>query len=60
MKLQNLKFAFTGDLDGGRGWKGDVKNMPLDISKIKSLSWKPEHNTEQAIRKATQQVITKL
>ena len=25
MGLQNVKFKFTGGVDGGRGWKGDVK-----------------------------------
>ena len=38
--------------DGGGDWKGDVKNMLLDISKIKSLGWKPERNSKQAIRHA--------
>jgi UDP-glucose 4-epimerase len=42
---------FTGGVDGGRGWKGDVKNMLLDISKIKTLGWKPKHNTRQSIKK---------
>lgn len=36
MGLQNVKFKFTGGVDGGRGWKGDVKNMLLDITKLKS------------------------
>jgi UDP-glucose 4-epimerase len=58
MKLKNVKL--TGGVDGGRGWEGDVKNMFLDISKIKALGWKPKHNTQQAIRKATQQAITEL
>jgi len=52
MGLQNIKFKFTGGVDGGRGWKGDVKNMLLDVSKIKSLGWKPKLNSKQAIRKA--------
>ena len=51
MKPKNVKLKFTGGVDGGRGWKGDVKNMLLDISKIKTLSWKPKHNTQQAIKK---------
>jgi len=38
--------------DGGGDWKGDVKNMLLDISKIKTLEWKPRHNSKQAIRHA--------
>jgi len=25
----------TGGVDGGKGWKGDVKNMLLEINKIK-------------------------
>jgi len=58
MDLKNVKLTFTGGVDGGRGWKGDVKNMLLDIDKIKALGWKPKHNTKQAIRKATQQAIT--
>ena len=31
MGLQNVEFKFTDGVDGGRGWKGDVKNMLLDI-----------------------------
>jgi UDP-glucose 4-epimerase len=49
MRLKNVKFKFTGGVDGGRGWKGDVKNMQLDITKLKSLGWKPKHNSQQAI-----------
>jgi hypothetical protein len=33
MKLKNVKFKFTGGIDGGRGWKGDVKNMLLDMAR---------------------------
>jgi hypothetical protein len=36
MKPKNVKFKFTGGVDGGRGWKGDVKNILLDINKIKA------------------------
>jgi UDP-glucose 4-epimerase len=38
------------EVNGGRGWKGDVKNMLLDIGKIKTLGWKPKHNTARAIQ----------
>jgi len=60
MGLKNVKLTFTGGVDGGRGWKGDVKNMLLDISGLKSLGWKSKHNSEQAVRKATKHVITEL
>ena len=49
MRLKNVKFKFTGDVDGGRGWKCGVKNMQLDITQLKSLGWKPKHNSQQAI-----------
>ena len=56
MGLKNVKLAFTGGVNGGRGWIGDVKNMLLDISKLKSLGWKSKHNSEQAITKAAKQL----
>lgn len=60
MKLKNVKLTYTGGVDGGRGWKGDVKNMLLDINKLKPLGWKPKFNSQQAIRKATKHAITTL
>ena len=51
MGLENVKFTCTGGVDGGRGWKGDVKNMLLDTAKLKSKGWKPRHNSAEAIRK---------
>ena len=57
MGLKKVKLAFTGGVNGGRGWIGDVKNMLLDISKIKSLGWNPDLNSKQAIRKATKQLL---
>jgi len=57
MKLENVKLKFTGGVDG-RGWKGDVKNMLLNISKIKSSGWKPKLNSKQAVRKAIKHLKT--
>jgi UDP-glucose 4-epimerase len=45
MKLKNVKFKSAGGVDGGRGWKGDVKNMLLDINRLKSLGWKLKYNS---------------
>ncbi len=56
MELKNVKFRFTGGVDGGKGWKGDVKNMLLDISKIGRLGWKPKHNSKQAITKTVKEL----
>jgi len=45
---------------GGRAWPGDVRKMQLDIAKIKRLGWKPERNSEEAIRLAAEQLINEL
>jgi len=47
----DIKKNFTGGIEGGRGWIGDVKNMLLDINKIKSSGWQPTLNSASAIRK---------
>jgi UDP-glucose 4-epimerase len=60
MGLKNVKLTFTEGVDGGRGWMGDVKNMLLDISRLKSLGWKPELNSKQAVREAARQLVTEL
>lgn len=48
------KFKFTG---GRRGWKGDVPTMLLDASKLKRLGWKPRYNSEEAVRRATRDLL---
>lgn len=50
IKLKDVKLTFTGGVNGGRGWIGGVKNMLLDITKLKSLGWKPEFNSKQAVK----------
>ncbi len=49
MKLKGVKYKFTGGVDGGRGWKGDVKNMRLDIKQMKSHGWDPQYTSRKAI-----------
>ena len=50
MNLKNVTFTFTGGVNGGRGWKGDVKNMLLDVSQMKALGWKCKYNSGEAVR----------
>ncbi len=57
MGLRNVKLTYTDGVDGGRGWKGDVKNMLLDISKLKAKGWKPKYSSAQAIRKTAEQIV---
>jgi len=57
MGLRNVKLTFSGGVDGGRGWRGDVKNMLLDITKIKSLGWKPKQNSKQAVERTAKELV---
>ncbi|NIQ04398.1 MAG: NAD-dependent epimerase/dehydratase family protein [Candidatus Korarchaeota archaeon] len=45
------EFHTTGGVKGGRGWKGDVKEMLLDITKITTMGWSPKYSSEEAIRR---------
>ena len=49
MGLKNVKYGFTGGVDGGRGWRGDVKLMLLSVEKLLNLGWKPKLGSEEAI-----------
>jgi UDP-glucose 4-epimerase len=60
MGLENVKFKLTGGVDGGRGWKGDVKNMLLEASKLKSLGWKPRYNSEESVRLAVKSLVSEI
>lgn len=48
------KFKFTG---GKRGWKGDVPVMLLDASKLNELGWKQSYTSEEAVKKATRDLL---
>ena len=52
------KYEFTGGVDGGRGWKGDVKIMRLSIDKLKSLGWKPRYGSEESIRRTAKWLLS--
>jgi UDP-glucose 4-epimerase len=49
-----VSYRFAG---GDRGWKGDVPVVRLDISKIRSLGWKPTRGSAQAIRDAIEAML---
>ena len=57
MGLKNVSFRFTGGVDGGRGWKGDVKYMLLSIERLKSLGWRPKLNSAEAVRKTAKEIL---
>jgi UDP-glucose 4-epimerase len=49
MNAPGIEYAFTGGIDGGRGWKGDVKHMNLSIDKLLKTGWKPRYNSREAV-----------
>lgn len=57
MRVDSIKFSLiTATLDGS-GWIGDVKNMTLDISKLKRIGFFPKHSSAAAIEKATSDIL---
>ena len=47
--LDNVQYRWTGGVDGGRGWKGDVKVMLLGIDKLKKLGFVPAYGSSDAV-----------
>jgi len=60
MGLEGLEFGFTGGVDGGRGWMGDVKTMRLSVERLGSLGWKPVLTSEEAIRRGCGEILCAL
>jgi UDP-glucose 4-epimerase len=54
---ENVNMKFTGGVDGGRGWLGDVKMMQLSVQKLQKLGWRPKYTSEEAIRLAAKELL---
>lgn len=57
MGLKKVKHVWTGGVDGGRGWVGDVKQMQLSLAKIMSEGWKPQKSSAEAVRMAAKELL---
>ncbi len=57
MGLKDVVLKTTGGVDGGRGWKGDVKLMRLAIDRLQKSGWEPKFASEAAIRDTTKALI---
>jgi len=49
--LMDTLYKYTGGVNGGKGWKGDVKYMHLSIERLKKLGFKPKYNSMESVRK---------
>jgi len=56
----NVKLSFTGGIDGGRGWVGDVKLMHLSVEKLMKVGWRPKYTSEEALTLATREILRDL
>ncbi len=48
------EYSYTG---GEKGWKGDVPEMRLDISKLRNEGWEPERNSAESVRKTVRELL---
>ncbi len=48
----DIRYIFAGRVDGGRGWRGDVKNMRLSIDKLLKTGWKPRYSSRETVELA--------
>jgi UDP-glucose 4-epimerase len=57
MSLEDVKYHWTGGVDDGRGWKGDVKTMLLATEKLEALGWKAGYGSEEAVRLTARELL---
>lgn len=50
--LKDVKLSYTGGVDGGRGWVGDVKVMQLSIEKLIASGYTPKYDSAGSVRQA--------
>jgi len=51
------EFRFKS-VEGGRGWKGDVKTMLLDCSRLRAVGWEPRMGSAEAVRGASRWIAS--
>jgi len=60
MGLRGVEFIFTGGVEGGRGWRGDVKFMHLSVERLMKTGWRPKYNSEEAVRLAVRELLKEM
>ena len=54
IQMHDIHLDYTG---GDRGWKGDVPKILFDTNKIRSLGWKNQHSSLEAIRLSLESLL---
>ena len=59
LNLSDVRYEYTG---GDRGWKGDVPLVRFDVTRIKSLGWRAQRSSAEAVthsvRAMTKEITT--
>lgn len=58
MALENVEISTTGGVSGGRGWRGDVKKMQLDMSLLNSRGWSAKLSSVEAVMETARNIVT--
>jgi UDP-glucose 4-epimerase len=53
----NVRYEYTG---GDRGWKGDVPTVRFDLARIKSLGWRSQRSSAEAVRHAIEAMLEEI
>jgi len=59
MGAKDAVLRYAGGPDG-RGWKGDVKTMRLDSSKLQATGWRATKTSRQAVENAARSLVASL
>lgn len=60
MGLSGVDFKWTGGVDGGRGWKEDIKHMQLSVERLKNRGWQAKLSSNEAVMKAAGELMAEL
>jgi UDP-glucose 4-epimerase len=55
--LRDVRVKHTG---GERGWRGDVPQVRLDCSKMKSLGWEARFSSDRAVERACRELAQEI
>ncbi|RLF05020.1 MAG: UDP-glucose 4-epimerase [Thermoprotei archaeon] len=59
MGLKNVKYRYK-PVAHGVGWKGDIKRVALDITKLVTLGFKPKMNSSKAVERTAKYLFNEL
>lgn len=60
MGLKGVRYNWSGGVDGGRGWKEDVKHMELSVDRLRSRGWTAKLSSGEAIGKAVREIAREI